>query len=184
MNYFVHNSADVKTNKIGEGSRIWQYVVILDQAIIGQHCNINCHTFIENDVVIGNCVTLKSGVYLWDGIRIEDNVFIGPNATFVNNTYPRSQQYPPKHIGVRIEKGASIGANATIMGNITIGEYAMIGAGSLVTHDVPAFQLWHGNPARHKGYVTPDGEIINLEMKSKSGETYELNFIGQPIKKN
>lgn len=181
--FFVHSLADVQAQKIGKGTRIWQFSVVLADAVIGENCNLNCHTFIENDVIIGNNVTLKSGVYLWDGIRVGNNVFIGPNATFVNNPYPRSQQYPEKHVGVTIAEGVSIGANATIMGTIHIGNYAMIGAGSVVTKNIPPFQLWHGNPAKHKGYVTRTGEVLNFNLEDKKGKEYELNKSGEPIQK-
>ncbi len=173
MIWFKHPLSDVQSENIGNDTRVWQYAVILKGATIGNNCNINCHTFIENDVVIGDGVTLKSGVFIWDGIRIDNNVFIGPNATFVNNSYPRSQQYPDKHIGAHICKGVSIGANATIMGDITIGESAMIGAGSMVTKDVPPFTLWFGNPAKQKGFVTAEGIILNHEMiDTKTGNEY------------
>jgi UDP-2-acetamido-3-amino-2,3-dideoxy-glucuronate N-acetyltransferase len=181
-NFFVHELSDVQTEKIGINTRIWQFVVILKGATIGSNCNINCNTFIENEVILGDNVTIKSGVYLWDGINIGDNVFIGPNATFVNNSSPRSQQYPEKHVGVFIQKGASIGANATIMGGIKIGKYAMIGAGSVVTHSVPAYQVWYGNPAKHKGYVTIEGEVLTLELKCKLGREFTLSANGKPVK--
>ena len=145
---FIHPAADVQTTRIGAQSRIWQFAVVLQGASIGENCNINSHTFIENDVVIGNNVTIKCGVYLWDGIRIHNNVFIGPNATFTNDKFPRSKQYPSAFQPIIIEEGASIGANATILGGITIGKHAMIGAGSVVTRNVPANELWVGNPAR------------------------------------
>jgi acetyltransferase-like isoleucine patch superfamily enzyme len=122
--------------------------VVLKDAVIGDNCNINCHTFIENDVIIGNNVTVKSGVFLWDGIRVEDDVFIGPNVTFVNDKFPRSKQYPEAFQQTVVKKGASLGANATILGGITIGENAMIGAGAVVTKDVPANTVWVGNPAK------------------------------------
>lgn len=144
----IHPLADVHSTNVGEGTTIWQFVVILGNASIGTNCNINCHCFIENDVVIGNNVTIKSGVYLWDGLRIEDDVFIGPNATFVNDHFPRSKKYPEKFDKTIVRKGASIGANATILSGITVGERAMIGAGSVVTKNVPADTVWYGNPAR------------------------------------
>ncbi len=143
----IHPTADVQTDKIGEGTLVWQFVVVLPGAIIGSNCNINAHCFIENDVAIGNNVTVKCGVYLWDGISIEDNVQIGPNVTFTNDKYPRAKQKFELQKTL-IRKNASIGAGSVIMGNITIGENAMIGAGSVVTKDVPANQLWFGNPAR------------------------------------
>jgi UDP-2-acetamido-3-amino-2,3-dideoxy-glucuronate N-acetyltransferase len=144
----IHSLADVQSKQIGSNTSVWQFVVILPNAIIGENCNINCHCFIENEVVIGNNVTVKSGVYLWDGIKIEDNVFIGPNATFVNDKFPRSKKYPELFQQIIVKNGASIGANATILGGITIGENAMIGAGAVVTKNVPSNTLWIGNPAR------------------------------------
>ena len=146
--YKLHPLADVQSSQIGEGTIIWQFAVVLKGAIIGTNCNINCHTFIENDVVVGDNVTIKSGVYLWDGLRIANNVFVGPNVSFTNDRYPRSKQYPESFQQTCIEEGASIGANATILGGITIGKKSMIGAGSVVTKNVPANELWVGNPAK------------------------------------
>lgn len=144
----IHPLADVKSPTIGEGTNIWQFCVVLPQAVIGSNCNICAGVLIENDVVVGDNVTVKSGVQLWDGIRIEDDVFIGPNTTFTNDRFPRSKQYPDSFPITTIKKGASIGANSTILPGITIGEKAMIAAGSVVTRDVPAGQLWMGSPAR------------------------------------
>jgi UDP-2-acetamido-3-amino-2,3-dideoxy-glucuronate N-acetyltransferase len=144
----IHPLSDVQSKQIGQNTSVWQYAVILSGAVIGDNCNINCHTFIENDVKVGNNVTVKSGVFLWDGIVIEDNVFIGPNVTFVNDKFPRSKQYPEEFQKTVIKKGASLGANATILGGITVGENAMIGAGAVVTKDIPANTLWVGNPAK------------------------------------
>ena len=148
---YVHPLADVKTHHIGAGTRVWQFVVILAGAKIGRDCNINAQCLVENDVTIGDRVTIKSGVQLWDGMRVEDDVFVGPNATFTNDRHPRSKQYPKEFQTTVLRRGASIGANATILGGVTIGEHAMIGAGSVVTRDVPAGQLWVGNPARFHG---------------------------------
>lgn len=145
---FIHPLADVQSKNIGDDTKIWQFTIVLPQAIIGKNCNINAHTFIENDVVIGNNVTVKCGVYLFDGMRIDDDVFIGPNATFVNDNHVRSKQYPETFLVTTLKKNASIGANATILGGVTIGENAMIGAGSVVTKDVPDNEVWVGNPAR------------------------------------
>jgi acetyltransferase-like isoleucine patch superfamily enzyme len=142
----IHVSSDVKAS-IPESTRVWQYVVILEGAVIGENCNICSHSFIENDVTVGNNVTVKCGVFLWDGIVLEDNVQIGPNVTFTNDKYPRAKQaFELKRTTVKF--GASIGAAAVILGGVTIGENAMIGAGSVVTKDIPANELWVGNPAR------------------------------------
>ncbi|MDD3080053.1 MAG: acyltransferase [Paludibacter sp.] len=142
----IHKLSDVHTF-IPQTTRVWQYVVILENAIVGENCNICSHSFIENKVVIGNNVTIKCGVYLWDGITVEDNVQIGPNVTFTNDKYPRAKQ-PFELQQTVIKKYASIGAGSVILGGITIGENAMIGAGSVVTKDVPANELWVGNPAK------------------------------------
>ena len=144
----IHPLADVQTTSIGNGTTIWQFCVILKNAIIGENCNINCQVFIENNVIIGNNVTIKPGVQIWDGITIEDNVFIGPNATFTNDLFPKSKNIDFDLKQTLIKKGASIGANATILAGLTIGENALIGAGSVVTKDVPANEIWVGNPAK------------------------------------
>lgn len=142
----IHPLANVQSKKIGKDTRVWQYVVILEKAVIGDDCNICSHCFIENNVFIGNRVTIKCGVQVWDGITIKDDVFIGPNATFTNDKFPRSKQHK-KAVKTVVEKGASIGANATILCGITIGENAMVGAGAVVTKDVPANTVVAGNPA-------------------------------------
>lgn len=144
----IHPTSDVKATNIGDNTNIWQFCVVFPQAIIGSNCNICAQVLIENDVVIGDNVTVKSGVQLWDGIIIEDNVFIGPNATFTNDLFPRSKNPNWKLSKTVIKKGASIGANATVLAGVTIGENAMIGAGSVVTKDVPANTVWCGNPAK------------------------------------
>lgn len=150
---FIHPLADVHSSQIGEDSRVWQYSVILAQAIIGKNCNICAHTLIENDVSIGDNVTVKSGVFIWDGITIEDNAFIGPNVTFTNDKNPRSKQYPEAFLRTVVEAGASIGANATILPGIKIGKNAMVGAGAVVTKDVPENAIVVGNPATVKGFI-------------------------------
>lgn len=143
----IHKLADCQSNNISENTNIWQFVVVLPNAKIGKNCNVCSHCFIENDVIIGNNVTIKCGVYVWDGIKIEDNVQIGPNVTFTNDKYPRAKQ-PFVLQRTLVKKNASIGAASIILGGVTIGENSMIGAGSLVTKDVPDNELWFGNPAK------------------------------------
>jgi UDP-2-acetamido-3-amino-2,3-dideoxy-glucuronate N-acetyltransferase len=151
---FIHPLADVKSKKIGKETKIWQYCVVLEGAQIGKNCNINAHCFIENEVKIGDNVTIKCGVYLWDGVALEDNVFVGPNVTFTNDLFPRSKQYPKEFLRTKICKGASIGAGSTMLPGITIGANAMIGAGSVVTKDVPENTIWFGSPATQQGYTS------------------------------
>ncbi len=170
----IHPSADVQSGKIGEGTVIWQNCVVLENAKIGKNCNINFNVFIENDVIIGDNVTIKPGVQIWDGLRIGNGVFIGPNATFTNDLVPRSKHYPDKFAHTIIEDGASIGANATILAGVTIGAYAMIGAGSVVTKNVRPFTLWYGNPAVHKGFVTRSGVVLARNLQDKIGIQYKL----------
>lgn len=150
---FIHNLADVAQCEIGEDTKVWQYVVILKNAKIGKNCNICAHTLIEGDVIIGDNVTVKSGVYIWDGTRIEDDVFLGPNATLTNDLMPRSKEYPDSFSGITLKKGSSIGANATILPGITVGEKAMVGAGAVVTKDVPDYAVVIGNPAKVIRYL-------------------------------
>lgn len=154
MSVFKHPLSDVQSGKVGFQTKIWQYVVVLENAVIGENCNICSHCFIENDVVIGNRVTVKCGVQIWDGITLEDDVFVGPNVTFTNDNFPRSKVYPEGFNRTLVRKGASIGANATILSGITIGKNAMVGAGAVVTKDVPSNAIVVGNPARITGYVS------------------------------
>ena len=159
----IHPLSDVQSKDIGEHTSVWQYCVILPKARIGCNCNICAHVLIENDVVIGNNVTVKSGVQIWDGVTLEDDVFIGPNVTFTNDLVPRSKQYPKCFLKTRVKKGASIGANATIVAGHSIGSYALIGAGSVVTKDVPDYTVWYGNPATYIGTISKEGAMIKID---------------------
>jgi acetyltransferase-like isoleucine patch superfamily enzyme len=170
----IHPLADVKTENIGNNTKIWQFCVVFQKAKLGKNCNICANVLIENNVFIGDNVTVKSGVQLWDGVRVEDNVFIGPNVTFTNDLTPRSKQYPLKFLETMLKKGCSIGANATIVAGHSIGEYAFIGAGSVITKDVPAHTIWYGNPAKEKGYITRSGIILTNDFLDKDGKKHKL----------
>jgi acetyltransferase-like isoleucine patch superfamily enzyme len=158
---FIHDQADVRTRFIGEGTRIWQFAVVAEGARIGRHCNINCHTFIEGRVLVGDNVTIKSGVFLWDGLVLEDDVFIGPHVTFTNDKYPRSGKHPAAFQQTLLQKGCSLGAGSIILGGLVVGAYAMVAAGSVVTRDVPSHALVMGSPARVCGWVDKDGNKVD-----------------------
>ena len=155
MNYFVHPQGICESSAIGAGTRIWAFAHVLPGAAIGEDCNICDHVFIENDVILGNRVTVKCGVQLWDGLRVEDDVFIGPNATFTNDPFPRSRARLERFELTYLRRGCSIGANATVLPGITIGQNAMLGAGAVVTKSVPANSIVQGNPARISSYTSP-----------------------------
>ena len=169
----IHSLTDCKNDKIPESTNVWQFCVIFPECQIGENCNICSHCLIENDVKIGNNVTIKCGVQIWDGITLEDNVMIGSNVTFTNDLYPRSKNKDWKLLRTIVCKGATVGAGSTILPGITIGESAMIGAGSVVTKDVPAGEIWVGNPARfirkvdkNKGDMT---ESVKTARKGMGG---------------
>lgn len=152
MKTYVHPQALCESRAIGARTRVWAFAHILPGAKIGADCNICDHTFIENDVVVGDRVTVKCGVQLWDGVRIEDDVFIGPNATFSNDPFPRSRRWPKKFLPTVVKEGASIGANATILPGVTIGRGSMVGAGAVIVESVPPYAVVAGNPARIVSY--------------------------------
>jgi acetyltransferase-like isoleucine patch superfamily enzyme len=173
--FFQHPQAICESDHIGANTRIWAYTHILEKAVIGKNCNICDHVFIENDVVIGNRVTIKSGVQIWDGISLEDDVFIGPNATFSNDKYPQSKRYSDEFLATIVKKGASIGAGAVILPGLRIGSMAIIGAGAVVTRSVPDNAIVIGNPARIHGYVAHEnvGKVQTIDYKAELGQ---LNF--------
>ncbi|HEX6883309.1 MAG TPA: acyltransferase, partial [Planctomycetota bacterium] len=148
---FVHPQGLCESRAVGPGTRVWAFAHVLPGARIGADCNLCDHVFVENDVVVGDRVTVKCGVQLWDGLRVADDVFIGPNATFTNDPFPRSKQRPERFAETRLERGCSIGANATILPGLTIGAEAMVGAGAVVTRSVPPRAIVRGNPARIVG---------------------------------
>lgn len=165
----IHNSADVQSPHIGEGTSIWQFCIVLPGAQIGKNCNICAYCFIENDVVIGDNVTIKSHIAIWDGVNIADNVHIGPNVVFTNDLRHRSKkEFDLKKIF--ISEGASIGANTTILAGTNIGKYAMTGIGSVVTRDIPDYALVYGNPAKIKGWVDEKGN----KLKQLNGNLWDF----------
>src|SRR5438874_844737 len=170
----IHPSAQTEGARIGPGTRVWQFCIILPQAQIGCDCNICAHVVIESDVAIGDRVTIKSGVQLWDGTRIEDDVFIGPNATFTNDRTPRSKKTRRQLPVTRVQRCATIGANATILPGLTIGKGAMVSAGAVVTRDVPDHALVVGNPARRRGWVCLCGKTLrDSSLSCQCGKRYE-----------
>lgn len=157
-NVFIHPQALVESSEVGVGSRVWAFAHVLPGAVIGRDANVCDHVFVEGDVVVGDRVTIKCGVQLWDGLRVEDDVFIGPNATFTNDLHPRSKQQPERYATTILRRGSSIGAGAIILPGVTIGASALVGAGAVVTHDVPPFAIVYGNPARIRGYVNAESQ--------------------------
>ncbi len=151
--FFQHSTAIVETDAIGAGTRVWAFAHILPGARVGTGCNICDHTFLENDVIVGDRVTIKCGVQLWDGITLEDDVFVGPNATFTNDPFPRSGRHQETVPRTLVCRGASIGANATVVCGHIVGEYAFVGAGAVVTKDVPAYGLVLGVPGNVAGWI-------------------------------
>lgn len=160
---FIHPKALVESSEIGAGTRVWAFAHVMPGGRIGKGCNIGDHSFIESGAIIGDDVTIKNGVSVWDGVEIGDRVFVGPNVAFTNDTRPRSKVYHATAERTRLLEGASIGANATILAGITIGRYAMIGAGAVVTKDVQDFELVVGCPARHAGWVNLAGDKVEKQ---------------------
>lgn len=183
MNYYKHETAIVESDKIGDGTKIWHFVHVREGASIGKNCNIGKSSYIDTDAIIGNRVKIQNFVSVYKGVTIEDDVFIGPSATFVNDMYPRAFQWREEDIvSTVVRKGASIGANATIICGVNIGEYAIIGAGSVVSRDVPSFALVYGNPARFKNYVCYCGKKLTTRTKEDSEKIlFKCSYCGKNV---
>jgi len=176
--YFIHPNAIVETESIGAKTRIWAFAHVLKNVSIGEECNLCDYVFIESGVTIGNRVTIKNGISVWEGLTIEDDVFLGPNCVFTNDMFPRSKAHHQEYEKTLLKKGASIGANATILCGITLGRYCLIGAGAVVTKDVPDFACVIGNPAKLLYWISKTGEKIEFsggnEAKDSAGNRYRL----------
>ncbi len=172
---FKHPLALVESEEIGSGTRVWAWAHVMKGAKVGADCNIGEHCFIETGVVLGDRVTVKNGVAVWEGVTAEDDVFLGPYAVLTNDMRPRSKVYHQEVARTLLRRGASIGANATLLCGITVGRHAMIGAGSVVTKDVPDFGLVLGNPGRLKGHVCVCSETLaftGAEARCACGRAY------------
>ena len=175
---FVHPAALLESKGVGKGTRIWAFAHVLPGAAIGRDVNVCDHVFIENDVVVGDRVTIKCGVQLWDGLRVEDDVFIGQNATFVNDRFPRSKKYPEQFERTVLRKACSVGAGATVLGGVTVGTGAMVGAGAVVTSDVPPFAIVVGNPARIRGYVDAETSAPSSAAARSASAKHPIERVG------
>ncbi len=179
MSFFKHERALVHPGaQIGEGTRIWANANILEGAVIGGHCNIGDGCYVERGAIVGNHVTLKNGVALFDGVTLQDDVFVGAGAAFINDRNPRSHRSDAWVLEkTLVQKGATIGANATVMCGVTIGTYAVIGAGAVVIKDVPNYNIVVGNPARKAGYACRCGRTLNDKLKCACGASYDLQSL-------
>lgn len=170
-NYYVHPNALLESEHVGKDTRIWAFAHVLKNVEIGEDCNLCDYVFVESGVKIGNRVTIKNGISLWEGLVIEDDVFLGPNAVFTNDMFPRSKKHSGGFLSTLLKQGASIGANATILCGITLGRYSLIGAGSVVTKSVPDFALVTGNPARFRYWVGKSGEKLNFDSCNSASDS-------------
>lgn len=175
-NFFIHPNALVESDSIGAKTRIWAFAHVLKNVTIGEDCNLCDYVFVESGVTIGNRVTIKNGISLWEGLTIEDDVFLGPNAVFTNDMFPRSKRHTGNFLQTRICKGATVGANATVLCGITLGRYCLIGAGSVVTKSIPDFALVTGNPAKFRYWVSKTGEKLEFDKTGKAVDSENNNY--------
>jgi UDP-2-acetamido-3-amino-2,3-dideoxy-glucuronate N-acetyltransferase len=182
LKHSTHPTGICETDSVGADTQIAAFTHVLAGARIGSECNICDHVFIENDVVLGDRVTIKCGVAIWDGVRIEDDAFVGPSVTFANDAFPRSQAQPTELLRTIVRRGASLGSGCTVLPGVTVGAQAMVGAGSVVTHDVPPFAIVVGNPARIVGYVDTNHvapeHLTRAELPDEDAPTRQLRAAG------
>ncbi len=185
-NVYVHPSAILETPSIGAGTRIWAFSHVMCDASIGSNCNLGEHCFVESGAVIGDNVTIKNGNMIWEGVTLQDGVFVGPNVFFTNDLYPRSPRLP--EAGKRyadhrwlartvVKHGASLGAGAVILAGLTLGEFSTVGAGTIVTHDVPPYALVVGNPGRIRGWVCQCGQPLHFQGDLACCQECERSYI-------
>lgn len=181
--YFVHELAVVEEGaKIGKGTRIWHHAHIRTEAEIGENCNIGKDVYVGKGVKIGNNVKIQNRVSVYEGVTVDDDVFLGPHMTFTNDRWPRAFNEHWKLIPTHVKKGASIGANSVILCGTTIGEYAMVGMGSVVTKDVPPFTLVYGNPARIRGFVCYCGpKLEKIVEKTDEHVVFQCQHCGRKV---
>ncbi|MBE2227261.1 MAG: N-acetyltransferase [Ignavibacteria bacterium] len=182
--YFVHPNALVESDDIGNKTRIWAFAHVLKNVTIGEDCNLCDYVFVESGVKIGSRVTIKNGISLWEGLEIEDDVFLGPNAAFTNDMFPRSKRHSGSYLKTLLKKGTSVGANATVLCGITLGKYCLIGAGSVVTRSVPDFALVTGNPAKFRYWIAKTGERLNFNSENKATDSDGNKYIFIPDDKS
>jgi len=181
--FFVHPNALVESDDIGNKTRIWAFAHVLKNVTIGEDCNLCDYVFVESGVKIGSRVTIKNGISLWEGLEIEDDVFLGPNAAFTNDMFPRSKRHSGSYLKTLLKKGTSVGANATVLCGITLGKYCLIGAGSVVTRSVPDFALVTGNPAKFRYWIAKTGEKLVFDNQNNAVDSDGNKYVFIPDEK-
>lgn len=178
MTVFVHPRGLCDSDQVGDGTRIWAFAHVLAGATVGRDCNICDHAFVEGGAILGDRVTVKNGVLIWDGVTIEDDVFVGPSVVFTNDPWPRSGNTSFTLTPTLVRRGASLGASVTVVCGTKIGSYATVGAGSLITRDVPPYALVRGVPAHRVGWVCRCGATLGEDLRCGCGLAYRAEGDG------